>query len=107
VDTVSRGEMVEKELDGLIRRRHDHRVAEEGERPLHDAWYEGERKWEALREQRNRDAWIAFYLSQATAAERNGQLIAAENRARAERLMQDEAMLGLNGHEPNGHKEGA
>lgn len=32
MDTVERGEVTEKELDAMIRRRHDKRTAEEGER---------------------------------------------------------------------------
>lgn len=43
MDTVERGEMVEKELDALISRRHDKRVASKGERALEESWAESER----------------------------------------------------------------
>jgi len=38
------GEKVEAELDAFISKRHDRRVAEEGERPALGAWQESERR---------------------------------------------------------------
>jgi hypothetical protein len=57
---ISRGEVVDADLDKLISRRHDARVAEEGERDLEEAWCESERRAEAARkaeEDRDRIAW--------------------------------------------------
>jgi hypothetical protein len=50
VDTVSRGEMVESELDVLIRRRHDQRVSEEQGR-IENGWAESARTFNARRQQ--------------------------------------------------------
>jgi hypothetical protein len=44
---VRKGEAVEHELDAIIRRRHDARVIQEGERPAHEAWVESERREDA------------------------------------------------------------
>jgi hypothetical protein len=37
IDEHARGEQVENEIDAMIRRRHDARVIQEGERPAHEA----------------------------------------------------------------------
>ena len=62
---VARGEAVEAELDRLVERRHDRRVAEEGERPAQEAWMESERRYDARRLTENRAAWLAFHEGQA------------------------------------------
>ena len=87
---VSRAESVERELDRLIERRHDQRAAEEGHRPSEELWEASVRLYNARLNRERREEWIAFYLAQAAAAQHNGQIIAAENRAKAHRLMQDE-----------------
>jgi hypothetical protein len=47
---IAKGEATEKELDALIRRRHNHRVVEERERPAEEAWMESERRYSAQSE---------------------------------------------------------
>ncbi len=64
---IARGEATEKELDALIRRRHDARVLSEGERLEEDLWRESERKHVARRREENRIAWCAYYRSIAGA----------------------------------------
>jgi hypothetical protein len=46
---VLKGEAVEHELDAMVRRRHDARVVQEGERPAHEAWMESERREDSRR----------------------------------------------------------
>ncbi len=87
---ISRSEQVETDLDRLIEKRHDQRMTEEGHRPSEELWEASVRLYNARLNRERREEWIAFYLAQAAAAEHNGQIIAAENRAKAHRLMQDE-----------------
>jgi hypothetical protein len=61
VDTVERSEMVEKELDAMIRRRHDHRVKDEGERAEEVLWAESERRYFAKQREQNRWEWIRYF----------------------------------------------
>ena len=84
---IARSEQVESELDAMIRRRHDRRVVEEGERPAEEMWSESERRYAAQRREENRIAWCDYF----------GR-IAASLRARAveydqpaARLMEDES----------------
>jgi hypothetical protein len=53
---VAGGEMAEKQLDILITRRHDRRVADEGERQALEMWQESERKYAERRREANREA---------------------------------------------------
>jgi len=43
---IARGEMVEKELDALITRRHDHRVSGEDHRPSEEMYEESTRRYQ-------------------------------------------------------------
>jgi hypothetical protein len=65
VDAVARGEAAEKELDALIRRRHDVRIVEEGERAAGWMWAESERRYAAQRRKANRSAWAAYHRGAA------------------------------------------
>lgn len=57
---IARGEATEKELDALITRRHDQRVAEEGERPAEELWKEGERRYFAAQTKEKRCDQVAW-----------------------------------------------
>ncbi len=59
--SIARGEATEKELDALIRRRHDYRVQSEGERRLEEAWQVSEREHAARRRAENRLAWCEHF----------------------------------------------
>jgi hypothetical protein len=99
VDTakLARGETAElHQIDALITKRHDQRVRDEGERRTEEAWAESCRAYEAKRRAELTFEWCEFYERQAQAAIRNGEKIAAENRAKAAKLLE------TNGH-PNGH----
>ena len=62
---VVRSEAVEADLDRFIRKRHDRRVLEEGERQALEAWEELERRFDENRRRENRVAWAAFHEDQA------------------------------------------
>jgi hypothetical protein len=61
IDEHAQGEKVELELDRLVERRHDRRVADEGERPAEEIWMESERAYDARRLAENRAAWRNKY----------------------------------------------
>jgi hypothetical protein len=79
---IAKGETVENELTAMIERRHDRRVAEEGERPVEEAWQESERRHEARRREENRLAWCDYF-----------EHIAGALRARAEEYDQRASAL--------------
>jgi hypothetical protein len=59
---VTRRETVEAELDRLIAKRHDRRVAEEGARPALEAWMEeSERRHDARRREESPREWRREY----------------------------------------------
>ncbi len=86
MDTFAKGEATEKELDGLIRRRHDQRAAENGHRPSEELWQESVRTYNAKEESRRAWDWIRALEERAERAERNAAEIAARNRATANAL---------------------
>jgi hypothetical protein len=89
----------EREIEKFITKRHDQRVAAEGERPA-QAWYvRGTRKREADRREANRVAW----------AEHHGRLadylFRAANWHLKERRRYEHMIVG--GYSPNGHDDGS
>ena len=58
---IARGEATEKELDGLIRRRHDTRIRDEGHRPSEEMYAESVRVYNAARERQRRAEWAAYH----------------------------------------------
>ncbi len=83
---IGRSEMVESELNGLITRRHDARVAEEGERPAEEAWMESERAHNARLREENRLAWCEYHQGQAVRHRAVLEFLIARHEAEAERL---------------------
>jgi len=86
---VTRGKLVEAELNQFIEKRHDQRVSDEGERPAEEAWAESEGRYIARRREENRVAWVAYYrrLTSAVwvwAEEYDAKALQLENRAREE-----------------------
>jgi hypothetical protein len=57
---ISRGELVDADLDRLIERRHEKRVLDEGERAEEEVWREAERREEAKRQQEWQQGRLAF-----------------------------------------------
>lgn len=96
---IAQGEKVEAELDHMIRRADERRRLTEGERREEELWRESERQYQAKRQAELIFEWLAFYERQAQVAIANGERIAAENRAKAAKLLE------TNGHhEENGHR---
>jgi hypothetical protein len=62
---ISRGEVVDADLDLLIQRRHEKRVLDEGERAEEEAWRESTRRANAAREAELREQWSSYHLDQA------------------------------------------
>ena len=92
MDTVSRGEMVESELDGLIRRRHDQRVSEEQGR-IEDGWAESVRAHHARRREELCWEWLRFHSRQLRNHETTSALITSHHRTEIARY---ERILGIN-----------
>ena len=63
---IAAAEIVEAELDAFISRRHERRVAEEGERQAEEMWAASERAYFARRREANRKAWVAYFERLAT-----------------------------------------
>jgi hypothetical protein len=59
VDSVSRGEQVESELDMFIARRDEKRRRDEGDRSVEEVWAESCRRHDETRRQQNRAACTA------------------------------------------------
>jgi hypothetical protein len=89
---VARGELVEKELNVLITRRHDRRVADEGERPALEMWQESERRYDERRRQANRKAWASFHEGQAERHRRTLQDLIAHHETQAAKLCEGEGV---------------
>jgi hypothetical protein len=88
---VTRGEIIESELDRLITKRHDRRVAEEGERPALEAWQESEMRYEANRWQAIQAAWYVFHMDQAERHRRTLEGLVALHEAAAAKLCEEPA----------------
>jgi hypothetical protein len=89
---ITRGEMVEGDLNRLIEKRDKERLQSEGERLEEALWRESERKHAAHRREQNRIAWCAYYRSIAGALYARAE----EYIVRAQKLS-DEAELGEEG----------
>ncbi len=57
---IAKGEQVEGELDAMIRRRHEERVKDEGQRRIEELWQESVRRHNARQEQDHRTAWCDY-----------------------------------------------
>ena len=82
---IARSETVEKDLDGLITRRHEKRKATEGERAVEEMWAESERRHTAQRRAENRMAWTEHHERMYRVHAR----LAAEHAARAVGLTEE------------------
>ena len=58
---IAKGEATEKELDAMIRQRHDQRVQSEGERAELEAWQITERIDAARKREQNRWEWVRYF----------------------------------------------
>ena len=79
---ISRGELVDADLDRLIERRHEKRVLDEGERAEEEVWREAERREEAKRQQE----WKLGRLANCEHLADVFQKLADEHRLEADKL---------------------
>ena len=93
MDTVSRGEATEKELDSLIRRRHDQRATEEAHKPSEDLWAESVRRHHVQRQQELAWAWLRWHQQMLNNHTRTTALITAHHRGEIQKY---EELLGIN-----------
>jgi hypothetical protein len=89
---VAGGEMAEKQLDILITRRHDRRVADEGERQALEMWQESERKYAERRGEENRQAWASFQEEQAERHRATLQALVEHHEIQAAKLCEGEGV---------------
>lgn len=85
---IGRGELLFDQLDGLITRRHDARVIEEGERPAEEAWMESERRHSARRRAENEAAWCQYHRDQAERHRRTLEALIAHHETEAAKLLE-------------------
>ena len=89
---LAKGEATEKELDGLIRRRHDDRVAENGHRPSEDLWAESVRRHHARQQQELAWEWLRYHVARQRAHRHTFALLDAHHSAEIEKY---ERMLNI------------
>jgi hypothetical protein len=94
---IARAEATEKELDALVRRRHDRRVESEGERAAEEMWAESERRHAARRREVNRAAWRTFHEDQAARHRAVLEGLIGYHNAEAQKYRPEK-----NGHQPRG-----
>ena len=103
MDTVSRSEQVESDLDRLITKRYDRRASEEQQR-VEDLWAESVRRHHARRQRELALQWLEYHQRRQRAHRKTFALLDTHHEAE---IAKYEAMLGLDGPEHNGHKESA
>ncbi len=87
---VSRAESVERELDGLIVKRHAQRTTEEGHRPSQELWHESVERYNAERERKLRAAWCSYHQEAAARHRRTLEALIARHEEAAAKLQADE-----------------
>jgi hypothetical protein len=82
---IARGELVEAELDAMIRRRDTERRKSEGERLEEVLWAESERRYTRRQREQNRWEWVRYFDRMA----RNHARLSEEYERRAEELCEE------------------
>ena len=90
---IAKGEMVEAELDAMIRRRDEKRREEEGERLVEELWMPSERAYDERRRRQIQAAWYGWHCDQAERHRRTLEALIAHHEGEAEKLLEE------NGHE--------
>ncbi len=101
---IVRSEMVEAELDSMIRRRDTQRRETEGHKPSEEMYEEGCRRHHARQQQELAWEWLRYHVQRQRAHRKTFALLDAMHAAE---IAKYERMLGLDGSGPNGHKESA
>ncbi len=96
--------IVEAELDSFVARRDQQRRRDEGERPAEEIWAESIRRHHARQQRELAWEWLRYHVARQRAHRKTFALLDAHHEAEIQRYSE---MLGLDGPEPNGHKESA
>jgi len=99
VNTVARGEQVEADLDRLITKRHDLRMASEEQTHIEDGWAESVRTYNARRQRELCWEWLRYHVARQRAHRKTFALLDAMHEAAIQRYSQ---LLGIEDHEPKG-----
>jgi hypothetical protein len=83
---ISKGEIVDADLDNFIERRDKMRRIEEGERREEEAWKESVRKANAAREAELREQWSSYHLDQAERHKAVLEDLVAHHKQQAQKL---------------------
>lgn len=83
---IAQGLQVDGELDRFIEKRHEKRIAEEGERAQEAAWAESARKHAAKQRQQARAEWHIHHTEQAERLRNTLEDLIAHHEQRAEEL---------------------
>jgi hypothetical protein len=86
---IAKGEATEKELDALIRRRHDQRVQTDGERAREALWQESVRRYNARLEADERLERLHYHEGQARRLSSTLEALVAYHRGEAEKYRQN------------------
>ena len=87
---VGRAESVERELDRLIEKRHDHRRQTEGERLEEELYEPSVRAWRVRQEAEKQADRFEYHRGQADRLRRTMGELVAYHESEAERYLQDE-----------------
>jgi hypothetical protein len=87
---VSRSEWVEHELNRLIERRHDRRLAEERHRPSEELWRESVERYKAERDRQLRTEWAEYHQGQAARHRAVLKALIATHEEQAVKLMEEQ-----------------
>jgi hypothetical protein len=87
---VSRSEGVEHELNRLIERRHDRRLAEERHRPSEELWRESVERYNAERDRQLRTEWAEYHQGQAARHRAVLKALIATHEEQAVKLMEEQ-----------------
>jgi hypothetical protein len=79
--------MVEKELDALITRRHDHRVSSEVHMPSEEMYEESTRRYQEQVRSQDRAEWHLHHTGQAERLRRTLENLIAFHKAEAEKYL--------------------
>jgi len=82
---LAAGESVEHELTRLIEKRHEKRVASEGERPAEELWAASERAYFARQDERRCLELLTYHEGQAARLSTTLRALVAQHEADAER----------------------
>ncbi len=93
MDTVSRSEATEKELDNLIGRRDQQRRRDEGERDREALWVESVQTFNARQQQDLAWEWLRYHVARQRAHRRTFALLDAHHEQEIRRYSE---MLGIN-----------